>query len=97
VRVSFHLGPEVRCNLDGNTAEMSWTTASHRFEASLALPPLRWEVVRGGSGRGEAWYSPSYGVKVPSTSLIGTGEVNLGDTLETTLEVVAVREDVLVS
>ena len=46
VCLSFPLGPDVTCRLDGNTADLHWT-ASDRGATFVLDPALDWIVVRG--------------------------------------------------
>jgi len=71
VRIAWHLGPEVE--FDEPTGQLTWSTGS----AVVELPAgLTWTAHRGDDGPLLGWYSPRFGHKVPSTTLIGTGTVN---------------------
>ena len=86
VRLSWHLGPDVRADLDGATARLTWSHGSSAREATLTLPPeLRWTAHRGEEEPPLGWYSPGFGRRVPTTSLIGTGELGPEGRLESTL------------
>jgi Heparinase II/III-like protein/Heparinase II/III N-terminus len=86
VRLSWHLGPDVRVDLDGATARLTWSHGSSAREATLTLPPeLRWTAHRGEEEPPLGWYSPGFGQRVPTTSLIGTGELGPEGRLESTL------------
>ena len=86
VRLSWHLGPDVRADLDGATARLMWSHGSSAREATLTLPPeLRWTAHRGEEESALGWYSPGFGRRVPTTSLIGTGELGPEGRLESTL------------
>jgi hypothetical protein len=75
-RLAFHLGPQVECRLEGSAAFLEWCTAGGPRGALLQLPPsLRWEAIRGRFDPPGGWYSPSFGIRVPATTLVGAGEV----------------------
>jgi hypothetical protein len=81
----FHLGPMVTVNLTGSTALLSWPGQNARRHAVLQLPSLRWTQHRGERDPITGWYSPSFGVRVPSTTLVGRGTVRGALTLGTSL------------
>jgi hypothetical protein len=63
-----------------------WSHGSSAREATLTLPPeLRWTAHRGEEESALGWYSPGFGRRVPTTSLIGTGELGPEGRLESTL------------
>jgi hypothetical protein len=71
--LNFQLGPAVDVELDASTARLRWC-GRVRSGATLRLPAdLRWTVHRGERDPVRGWYSPSFGVKVPSTTLTGVG------------------------
>jgi len=80
VCLSFPLGPDVTCRLDGNTADLQWT-ASDRGATLVLDPALNWIVVRGQDDPPRGWYSPGFGVKVPAPLLAGTGVLAPGQAL----------------
>ena len=80
VRLSFPLGPEVTCRLDGNTADLRWT-GSDRGATFVLDPALDWVVVRGQEDPPRGWYSPGFGAKVPAPLLAGTGVLAPGQAL----------------
>ncbi len=81
-RLAFHLGPTVQCELEEAEARLSWGGG----RAVITLPPdLGWERYRGGLDPLLGWYSPRFGVKLPTTSLVGTGAARGGLKLLTTL------------
>lgn len=85
-RLAFHLGPTVGCRLDGVRARLRWEQGERVCEALLLLPDeLDWTAVRGQSNPPMGWYSPSFGVKIPSTSLLGAGILVAGTSLITEL------------
>lgn len=75
----FHLGPMVDAVLNASNAELSWPARANdgsaaRCTATLGLPSeLRWSVHRGETAPIRGWYSPRFGVKTPSVSLVGAG------------------------
>jgi hypothetical protein len=75
VRMAFHLGPTVDVNLDDNNAHLTWLTADQEGSATLALPSgLRWTEHRAELHPILGWYSERFGVKEPSTTLLGVGQ-----------------------
>jgi hypothetical protein len=82
-RLAFHLGPAVEASLHGNRAELSWAGAAEH-SASIELPAaLRWRAIRGQEDPPLGWFSPSYGEKVPITTLLGDGRIESGLPLAT--------------
>lgn len=80
--LSWHLGPDVDCALDGRTAVLSWPGG----RGELDLPPeLSWTSYRGDETLPAGWYSPAFGRKVPATTLIGSGMLAVGQGLVTEL------------
>jgi hypothetical protein len=78
--MSWHLHPDIACRLTDNTAVLNCGSAVIR----LALPDaLSWAAVRGPETVGPGWYSPSFGVKLPATTLLGQGMLAGPMTLET--------------
>lgn len=77
VRLAFHLGPEITADLAGNRAALTWTRDGEDRSAVLDLPGrLSWRAHRGETGPPLGWYSPGFGRKEPSTTLIGTGSAD---------------------
>jgi hypothetical protein len=69
-RLAFHLGPRVTALLDGSTALLSWDDRT----AVLDLPgDLDWTAHRGVEDPPLGWYSPDFGLRQPTTVLVGTG------------------------
>ncbi|KIZ15910.1 alginate lyase family protein [Streptomyces natalensis] len=84
VRLAFHLGPAIAADLAGNRAQLTWIRDGEERSAVLDLPgQLTWRAHRGetdpspsSSSRGYpmlGWYSPGFGRKEPTTTLVGTG------------------------
>ena len=73
-RVAFHLGPQIDCYLNGTVAQLSWGSDDHRRRATMRLPDaLSWKAVSGQAEPPVGWYSPSFGEKIPITTLVGSG------------------------
>jgi hypothetical protein len=93
VRLAFHLGPEVRAELDGNRAILRWSTAPAPGAARLELPrQLRWSLHLGETDPILGWYSPGLGRRVPAFTLLGCGRRAPGSPLTTRLEFVEVGD-----
>jgi hypothetical protein len=76
-RMALHLGPDVHVQLDGATAWLSWPGRDGaRQSATLALPhQLTWSTHHGETDPILGWHSPRFGERVPTTTLLGTGEL----------------------
>ncbi|MFC7360846.1 alginate lyase family protein [Nocardioides astragali] len=90
VRLVFHLGPEVEATLSSDAsaalARLRWRGRASDVEAVLRLPPeLAWTAHRGGTDPVLGWYSPRFGHKVPTTTLLGRGVIATTVELRTTL------------
>jgi hypothetical protein len=73
-RLAFHLGPAVSCRHHAATAWLTWDVDGQEFSCRLDLPrELTWTAHRGDDIAG--WYSPKFAQKVPSTALIGAGQL----------------------
>lgn len=71
-RLFFHLGPSIRCSLDGDVAHLRWSVRGRAFEGRLQLPrQLAWTVHCGDDEGG--WYSAGFGRKCPAVTLVGGG------------------------
>ncbi|MEU6641078.1 alginate lyase family protein [Saccharomonospora sp. NPDC046836] len=85
-RLAFHLGPTVTAELDGCTAQLSWTAGNTPQRALLTLPSeLLWSAHRGETDPPLGWYSPGFGRREPATTLLGTGRAGRGQVLTTIL------------
>lgn len=81
VRMAFHLGPQVDARMTGELVRLEWDSQGTGGAADAQLPPqLSWSIHRGESDPPLGWYSPSFGVRVPSWTLVGHGV--LGEVLE---------------
>jgi hypothetical protein len=86
VRLAFHLGPDVRVELDGGRAVLSWAAGPEETQALLELPAeLTWSLHRGSTEPILGWYSSGLGHRVPAYSLLGTGKSAQGVPLITRL------------
>ena len=82
----WHLGPDVTVILTGSAAELRWCDRAGPQQARFELPgELTWSAHRGETDPPLGWFSPRFGVRVPSTTLVGVGEWSGGLTLRTVL------------
>ena len=73
-RLAYHLGPAIGIELSGTQARLSWPDTGGA--ASLTLPgELEWRAVRGQPRPPLGWYSPGFGKRAPSWTLVGVGQV----------------------
>jgi Heparinase II/III-like protein/Heparinase II/III N-terminus len=87
VCLTFHLGPDIRAELDHTFASLSWPDAPVPGAALLDLPGgLRWTLHRGETDPILGWYSPGLGSRVPTYTLVGRGSSAPGVPLCTRLE-----------
>jgi len=87
IRLAFHLGPDVRVQLNDSCAVLDWPAASTPGAARLELPPaLRWTLHRGETEPILGWYAPELGRRVATSSLLGSGRSVPGAPLATRLE-----------
>jgi hypothetical protein len=78
----WHLHPDIACTLTGNKAELVCGGAV----LHLALPgALAWRALRGSEAVGPGWYSPSFDVKLATTTLVGEGTLSGPLVLETAI------------
>ncbi|MFC7491305.1 MULTISPECIES: alginate lyase family protein [unclassified Knoellia] len=93
VRLSWHLGPEVTAQLGEGVAHLTWPGRTGVLQRGrMTLPvELGWSAHRGETDPPLGWYSPRFGVRVPTTVLVGTGEwrghLELGSTIDLHLDV----------
>ncbi len=84
VRLAYHLGPEIRVELNGNVALLRWETENGTATTFADLPAgLEWSAHRGETEPVLGWYSARFGHKVPSSVLVGTGRLEPAATLAT--------------
>jgi hypothetical protein len=87
IRVLFHLGPDVQADLDGSCALLRWPDTGAPAMARLELSQrLRWSLHRGETEPILGWYSSGLGRRVPSFTLVGTGQSEPAELLSTRLE-----------
>jgi hypothetical protein len=93
MRLTWHLGPDIQVELiEDRVARLSWAGASGAGEARLQLPDqLNWSAHRGESNPILGWYSPRFGAKVPTTTLVGSGGWTGEARLQTLLTLSATR------
>ena len=73
-RLAFHLGPSVRARLKAGAARLEWRAATGPLSALLELPgELEWTSHSGETSPLLGWYSPSFGRKQPTITLLGVG------------------------
>jgi hypothetical protein len=86
VRLTLPLGPEIEVELvDGAAvADLTWSGGA----ATIQLDPvLSWKVESGVAAPPSGWYSAHFGLKVPSSVLVGQGQLSGSDSLVTTISV----------
>jgi len=88
-RLALHLGLEVDVRLTHVSAQLSWPGG----DGVLELPDdLVWSLHRGETNPPLGWYSPAFGEKHPTFTLIGTGNIAEGMELLTRLRIARRRE-----
>jgi hypothetical protein len=89
VQLSYHLGPDVRAELDGLTAVLSWENTVVPGSARFELPgELEWSLHRGLTDPILGWYSEGLGHRVPTFALSGRGRCQPGLSLASRLRFV---------
>jgi hypothetical protein len=68
VRMFYHLHPEIGCKLSQAAADLDWGGVNLRLELPAGLA---WRALRGSESPAVGWHSPSFGVKQPTTTLLG--------------------------
>jgi hypothetical protein len=87
VRLFFHLGPTIRLVRSGDVAELSWRAPSGPGAALLCLPAqLEWSEHRAETEPVLGWYSPRFGLRRSTTTLVGSGVLAGTLRLTTTLD-----------
>jgi hypothetical protein len=83
--LAFHLGVSVTVSLLGTRATLVWPERSGM--AIMELPSdLEWVVIRGQHNPPLGWYSPAFGMKQPTSTLLGRGHLEPGRLLITRLQ-----------
>lgn len=91
-RLAFHAGPDVEVALSGSGAVLTWQGGAGPVSATLHLPDeLRWTVHRGEVEPPLGWYSPAFGRRVETTTLLGVGSLTTALRLVTRLELPMTR------
>ena len=87
LRLSWHFGPDLVVDLDGPKATLSWQVGPEERQGKLMLDSrLAWTVYHAQVEPIAGWYSPRFGCRVPTTSLVGRGFVSPSIRLTTELE-----------
>ncbi len=87
LRLSWHLGPDILVELDGAQASLTWQVGPDSQRGTLVLPEaLAWTSHRAEVGPVSGWYSPRFGRRVATTSLVGRGTGSSTTRLVTLLE-----------
>lgn len=87
LRLMFHLGPGVRCRQADSVTQLTWNDGPVAHRASLFLPQaLHWRMVCGQTDPLLGWYSMRFGQREPAVVLVGSGSIDGGMRLETTLQ-----------
>jgi hypothetical protein len=74
LRLLWHLGPDICVDLRGSEATLSWQVGLDRREGKLLLPgELTWTSHRADVDPPMGWYSPRFGSRIPTTTLVGCG------------------------
>jgi hypothetical protein len=74
VQLAWHLGPDVRAELKGRFADLTWRAGRDDWWATLELPAgLEWSAHAAETDPIAGWYSPRFGRRVPATALVGRG------------------------
>lgn len=77
-RMAFHLGPTVHAVLEDSRARLDWPADGGSATAILSLPRnMHWTFHRGELDPILGWYSPAFGVRVPTVTLLGAGPVGI--------------------
>ena len=86
-RLAFHFGPAIDVRLAGPESQLRWSSSDGPVEARLTLPSvLQWTLVRGAISPIGGWYSPRFGRKEPSSTVVGEGTCGAGDELITVVD-----------
>ena len=82
VEFRLHFSPDCQMRIDGDTCYVSWPAGDLQIHLDSQL---RWRLCRADHDGG--WYSPHFGTRVPSTTMIGEIETRLPIAFNTTIEV----------
>lgn len=94
VRLTYHFGPEIESVLSSSSVTLRWFSDDRMWRAHLVLPPsLTWRSFRGSEKPVFGWYSPAFGVRLPSFTLVGVGTIECGIPLHTILEIDSTGEE----
>jgi hypothetical protein len=86
IQLLWHLGPDVRVDLDGSAATLTWPVGPDCRRGTLLLPEgLAWTAHTAEINPVLGWYSPRFGNHVPATSLVGRGTGSSSTRLVTVL------------
>ncbi|MCL6091648.1 MAG: heparinase II/III-family protein, partial [Actinobacteria bacterium] len=84
--LAFHFGPALEATLEDHRVYLTWQGPAGPQSATLVLPQsLSWRLAKGQTDPVLGWYSPSFGVKVPAWSVIGSGRGGAGTALRSEL------------
>jgi Heparinase II/III-like protein/Heparinase II/III N-terminus len=73
-RLAFHLGPDIEARIVGPDVELTWPDGTSTRSATLRLPAdLSWSLSRGERDPVLGWYSPRFGEKQPTWTIVGEG------------------------
>jgi hypothetical protein len=87
LRLSWLLGPEVHVDLDEVRAALTWPVGPNRRRGTVVLPEgLTWALRRAEADPVAGWYSPRFGDRIGTTSLVGRGAGSSSTRLVTVLE-----------
>jgi uncharacterized heparinase superfamily protein len=80
VRMAFHLGPTIGVDLKDHDSRISWPTPDGAGSATVTLASgLQWTAHRAERCPMLGWYSERFGVKQPTTTLLGVGRCGPGN------------------
>lgn len=78
LRLAFHFGPAVKCEVGTDTAVLTWPGGS----GALNLPSsLKWQLHCGETRPPMGWFSRAFDVKEPSFSLVGVGPMRASSSI----------------
>jgi hypothetical protein len=85
--LAWHLGPEVSVDLRAARAGLTWSTRGRYRRAKIRLPDqLDWSRHRAEENPIRGWYSPGFGRRTPTTTLLGSGNGSSATRLVTVIE-----------